>query len=112
MDQVVKTKEDLIRYDGQTVVAVGNYEAIPQPMKGQVKKQLPKDHAVLRLDDGTKVYLEALDSRKSRRREAELEQFNGRRVYVHGTAHEQMPARGQSLIAPCLSDISEIRAAD
>lgn len=81
-------------------------------MKGQVKKELPKDHAVLRLDDGTRVYLEALDSRKSRRSATELKRFNGRRVYVRGKAHKQMPARGASLIAPCLSEISEIREAD
>lgn len=115
MDQesaLVKTKEDLTRLDGQAVVAIGLYEAIPQPMKGQLQKELPKDHAVLRLVDGTKVYLEALDSRRSRRREAELTRFNSRRVYVHGIAHKQMPARGESLIAPCLSEISEIREAE
>lgn len=113
MDQgaLVKMIEDLTRLDGQVVVAVGYYEAIPQPMKGQVQQELPKDHAVLRLDDGTEVFLEALDSRKSRRRATELRRFNGRRVYVRGTAHKQMPARGASLIAPCLSEISEIREA-
>ncbi len=109
---VVRTREDLTRLDGQAVTAIGVYEAIAQPMKGKVKKELPKDHALLRLDDGTRVYLESLDSRKSRRREAELNRFDGRRVYIYGTAHKQMPARGASLIAPCLSDISEIREAE
>ncbi len=105
----VRTKEDVNRLDGQSVVAIGRYEAIAKPMKGKVKKELPKDHAVLRLSDGTRVYLEALDSRRSRRPQAELDQFNGRQVYVAGIAHQQMPARGAGLIAPCLSEISEIR---
>lgn len=109
---LVKTKEDLVRFHGQAVVAIGHYEAIPQPMKGQPKKELPKDHALIRLEDGTAVYLEALDSRKSRRRETELTRFNGRRVYVYGIAHKRMPSRAASLIAPCLSDISEVREAE
>ena len=111
MDQrnLVRTKEDVDRMDGQNVVAIGDYEAIPAPMKGKPKKGLPKDHALLRLVDGTRVYLEPLDSKKSRRPRAELDQFNGQRVHVAGIAHKQMPARGAGLIAPCLSEISEIR---
>lgn len=113
MDQrIVKTKEDLDRFNEQAVIAVGRYEAIPRPVKGQLKKEMPRDHALIHLDDGTEVFLEALDSRKSRRREAELTRFNGRRVYVHGTAHKQMLSRGASVIAPCLSDVSDIREAE
>ena len=115
MDQdrnVITNREDLTRFDGQAVVAIGQYEAVPRPMKGKVTKELPKDHAVLHLSDGTKVYLEALDSKKSRRPKSELTRFNDKRVRVYGTAHTQMPARGASLIAPCLSEISEVREAE
>jgi len=115
MDQdrnVVTNREDLTRLDGQAVVAIGEYEAVVRPVKGKVTKELPKDHALLHLGDGTRVYLEPLDSKKSRRPKSELMQFNGKRVRVYGTAHTQMPARGASLIAPCLSEISEVREAE
>lgn len=108
---LVRNMEDMARLDGQSVVAIGQYEAITKPMKGKPKKELPKDHALLRLGDGTRVYLEALDSNRAQRRQAELDQFNGQQVYVAGIAHKQMPARGAGLIAPCLSEISEIRKA-
>lgn len=103
----VHTFADLKQFDGQLVVAHGIYRAVARPVKGALRSE-PKDRAVLQLDDGTDVYLEPLDSQRSPRAAAELRRFDARRVRVEGTAHQQMPARGQSLIAPCLAGVTLI----
>jgi hypothetical protein len=69
---------------------------------------VPKDQALLKLEDGTRVYLEALDSPKSQRQSKELQRFDGKRVRVRGVVHAIMPSRGQGLLEPCISDVAQI----
>ncbi len=106
-DQVM-TRADLDRFDRRRVTVVGVYRAITQPIKGAHQRDAEKDRAVLQLDDGTEIFLEPLDSLQSRRAAAETREFDGKRVCVEGTAHALMPARGESLVAPCLVEVTSI----
>lgn len=100
--------EDLIRHDGERVEAVGRYRCVARPIRGVVTKPGPADHAAIDLDDGTRVFLEPLDSDRATRPAAERARFDGKTVRVHGIARKRMPARGEGPLAPCLSDITEI----
>jgi hypothetical protein len=103
----VRVAADLRRFEGCAVIAIGAYRAIAMPIKGAAPRG-SKVHAVVVLEDGTEVYIEPLDSPESRRKAAERRKFEGRQVRVHGIAHSVMPARGQGLIAPCLSVVTNI----
>ena len=100
---------DFKALDGRPVIAFGVYRAVALPVKGEQRRERPRDRAVLQLDDGTEVYLEALDARRSRRAPSEARRFDGKRVSVRGIAHALMPSRGQGLVAPCLSDVTSIQ---
>ncbi|MEO1208791.1 MAG: hypothetical protein AAFX78_04530 [Cyanobacteria bacterium J06638_20] len=105
----VRTQEDLSRFHGQQVVAIGRYTALARPTKGVGRKALPKDRAVIQLDDGTRVYLEPLDSPNSQRSSKEIQLFDRKPVRVRGIAYKLMPSKGQSLIAPCIGKVIDIR---
>ncbi len=105
----VRSAIELRQLDQQRVVAIGIYRAIARPIKGIQKREAPRDHAVVRLDDDTDVFLESFDARASHRTKSEVKRFDGKRVRVYGIAHALMPSRGESLIAPCLTDIVDIR---
>jgi len=104
----VQTRADLDRANGQSRFVLGLYRAIPRPTKGIGSRSVPTDRAIVELEDGVNVYLEGLDSPKSRRQPQELRRFDGKRVRVFGIVHSIMPSRGQGLLAPCISDVSEI----
>lgn len=108
----IRTMEDLIRHTGERGDAVGRYRSVERPIPGFVTKPRPADHAVIDLEDGTKVFLEPLDSRKGLRSKAERARFEGKLVRVRGIAHRIMPSRGQSLAAPCMADITDISRVD
>jgi hypothetical protein len=108
----VRTRVELERLDGRVVVAVGVYRAIAQPVKGLVRSESKKDHAVLRLDDGVDVYIEPFHVTASRRSAFELRRFDGKRVRAQGRAHSLMPSPGEGLIAPCLADVTHIEQDD
>jgi hypothetical protein len=105
---VVRTKSEMARSDGKHAVLLGRYRARPRPVKGKVTQSAPEEVGVIELSDGSEVYLEALDSPRSKRPSEELRRFNGQRVRVKGVLHKQMPSIGQSLIAPCISDIEGV----
>src|SRR5215471_10164271 len=94
--------------DGKRLITIGRYCSVPRPIKGVVSKNVPKDRALLELEDGIEVYLEPLDSPKSKRPRKELQQFDGKRVRVLGEVHAIMPSRGEGLLAPCISNVSQI----
>ena len=54
--------------------------AVPRPVKGIVSRNVLNDRALLELEDGANVYLEEIDSPKSKRRPEELRRFDGKRV--------------------------------
>ena len=89
----VRTREELIAASGSSVVAHGRYEARPVPVRGIDPPSHPIDRAVLVLEDGVPVW---------------LERFDGATVCVRGTAHERMPAQGESPLAPCLSGVHDL----
>ena len=60
------------------------------------------------LDEGIAVWLEPLDEPTSVRPADERERFDGIAVSVRGTAHERMPAQGESPLAPCLSGVHDL----
>lgn len=104
----VRTREDLVAASGSPVVAHGRYEARPVPVRGIAPPPRPVDRAVVVLDDGVAVWLEPLDRPESVRAPDELERFDGAAVCVRGTAHERMPAEGESLLAPCLTGVHDL----
>jgi hypothetical protein len=106
--ETARTGLDIARLDGKRAVAVGQYLAIERPIRGVAKKPGPKDRALLELEDGTKVYLEPLDSSESQRPAGELQRFDRKRVRVQGVFHARMPSKGQSLTAPCITDVGEV----
>ena len=106
--EIARTKADVVRLDGKRADAVGNYRAIPRPVKGATSETGAKDRAVLEFDDGARVYLEPLDAPQSVRPADERLSFDGRRVRVRGVLHARMPSEGQSLIAPCISAIESV----
>lgn len=104
----VRTLPELVAASGSPVVAHGRYEAQPVPVRGVAPPPRPADRAVLVLDDGTDVWLEPLDAEASVREADERERLEGKAVRAAGIAHERMPAAGESLVAPCLSDVSSL----
>jgi hypothetical protein len=78
------------------------------PVRGVPARPRPADRAVILLDDRTEVWVEPYDVPAAERPAAERDRFDGRSVRARGTAHRTMPAAGESLVAPCLSDVREI----
>ncbi|MFC5743380.1 hypothetical protein [Dyella tabacisoli] len=108
----VATTVDMASHDGQKVEATGIYWAIPAPRKGPAVAGERKTHAVLELDDGKRVYLEAFGVEQAIRSEDELRRFDGHRVTIVGVAHMIMPSPREGLVAPCLSEVESIVEAD
>lgn len=107
---VVINRRDVSTHDGEDATVIGLYEAVEMPSKvpSSPASPRPKDYARIILADGAVVYLEAYNTPEARRPEAERQQFDLKRVRVNGKLHQRMPARGESLISPCLSEIVEI----
>jgi hypothetical protein len=106
----VRSSGDVKRHDGSRVIAEGRYEAIARPRKGGPASGAPHELAVVVLDDGTRVYLEPIDAESAVRSRDERQRWDGQQVQVAATIHGIMPSRGQSLIAPCLSEVQSISA--
>lgn len=104
----VESAADMARLDGQQAAVHGIYRPRTLPVKGDDGAGRPQDRAVLELADGSEVWLEPLDAVRSQRPAGELRRCDGRNVRVTGTVHAVMPARGQSLLAPCIADISAV----
>ena len=104
----VRTREELVAASGSLVVAHGRYEARSVPVRGIDPPAHPVDRAVIVLEDGLSVWLEPLDARTSVRPPDEQERFAGATVTVRGTAHERMPAQGESPLSPCLSGVHDL----
>jgi hypothetical protein len=107
-ERVIRNIREFEEFDGRYVTVVGKYHSIPKPRKGISSEDVPKDHATLILDDGANIFIEPIDSPKSIRTTEERNQFEARKVYIRGIAHKIMPSSGQSLINPCISDITSI----
>jgi hypothetical protein len=107
----VTTREEFDRADGRAVEAVGVYEAVAKPRKGPPDPSAPRDHAVIVLADGTRVWIEPTHSPSATRSEQERRRLDGRRTRAAGTARRRMPAKGASLIAPCLQDVRSVELA-
>lgn len=108
---VVERLDDLVALDGQPVTACGRYRAIPEPRKGPPAAGAPRDRAVLELSDGEEVFIEPMNFPAALRPADERERFDGKRVCVSGIARKVMPSLGESLIDPCIEQVSDIRDA-
>ena len=95
----IRDRADIERLDGERVHAIGRYEAIAAPVKGDLDPTAERDHAVIVLDDDTAVFLEAVDDPRSARPGDEIDRLDGQRVLVIGRVHRYMPARGATLMA-------------
>jgi hypothetical protein len=104
----VRTREELVAASGSLVVAHGRYEARPVPVRGIAPPPRPVDRAVVVLDDGLAVWLEPLDEDTSLRPADERTRFDGVAVRARGIAHEFMPYKGESPLAPCLSGVHDL----
>ena len=109
---LVRNARDVAEHNGKDATVVGLYRKIEMPSKvpSSPSNPRPEDYAQIVLDDYSVVYLEPYNTREARRPIAEREQFEDRRVRVSGKLYRRMPARGESLIAPCVSEIIEIVA--
>jgi hypothetical protein len=107
-ERLIRSIREFEEFDGRYVTVVGKYRSISKPRKGLSSEDAPKDHATLILDDGANIFIEPIDSPKSIRSTEERNHFEARKVYVRGIAHKIMPSSGQSLINPCISDITSI----
>ncbi len=108
----VTSSKDVSAHDRQRVEAVGIYRAIPMPKKGLVAADEPKQYAFLELEDGTRLYLEAYGVELAVRPVDELQRFDGQQATIVGIVHRIMPSPGAGLVAPCLSQIESVVAAD
>lgn len=108
----VRTLDDVARLDQRRIVLIGLYRAVEAPVKGATPKPRPRDHALIELADGGRVYLEPLDSPAAKRAADEIGRFDGRNVSVRGIIHKIMPTRGQGLLAPCLSEAARLLESD
>jgi hypothetical protein len=108
--RVVMNRQDVAEQEGADVTVIGIYETVEMPSKvpSSPSNPRPKDYARIILADGGVVYLEPYNTPAARRPEGERRQFDLKRVRVAGRIHRSMPARGESLISPCLSEIVEI----
>ena len=88
------------------------YRAIPMPKKGLVAAEARKEYAFLELEDGTRLYLEAYGVEQALRPVDELRRFDGQRAMIVGIVHRIMPSPGAGLVAPCLSQVESVVAAD
>jgi hypothetical protein len=104
----IRERADIERLDGERVSAIGRYVAIPAPVKGDLDPPGERDHAVVVLDDDTQVFLEPIDDPRSARPRDEIDGLDGQVVLVIGRVHRYMPARGATLMAPCLADLETI----
>jgi hypothetical protein len=100
--------EDFLRHNGQPVRLAGRYRSVPAPLRGVRRPDAVADHAMLLLQDGAKVYVEALGSGRARRPDEERAQFEGRDVVMTGIAHATMPMAGSRLDSPCLSNVRQV----
>jgi hypothetical protein len=107
-EPLVRQGTDFAAHDGKRVTAAGRYQSVVAPQKGAAAPDVPKDRALLVLEDGTEIFLEPMDSPKALRSAAERRQLEGKKIHATGTAHRIMPSRGESVIAPCLSDVSAV----
>lgn len=101
---------DIKRHDRSLVIAEGRYHAIARPRKGGPEEGAAHELAVIVLDDETRVHLEPLDSENAVRSREERRRWDGKPVRVTGVIHAIMPSHGQSLVAPCLSEVRGISA--
>lgn len=107
----IRGRADIERHDGERVSAIGRYEAVPRPIKGGVDAAAERDHAVVILDDETRVYLEPIDDPRSVRSRDEIERLDGQVALVIGRVHRYMPGKGETLVAPCLADLEAVEPA-
>jgi hypothetical protein len=108
--ETLRDMEGLKRGDGARAVVHGLYRSIARPLRGFAPNR-PKDHAILELEDGARIFLEAFDSGAARRSADERVRFEGKQVRVQGIVHAVMPAKGESPLAPCVSQIEQIEEA-
>ena len=102
------TRADLDRHDGQPVAVVGSYAAVARPRKGPPDPEAPRDHATVKLADGTRVYLEPIDGATATRSSEERGRCEGKQVRVTGVARRVMPAAGAGLLAPCIEHVRSV----
>jgi hypothetical protein len=105
---LVKSLDALVAHNRERATVLGRYRSIVAPRKGPPLPGAPKDRAVIVLNDGIEVFLEPMDSPNAVRPAEERQQFEGKKVRVTGTAYRIMPSQGESLIAPCICDVSLI----
>lgn len=104
----ITTLGELQAHDGERVIVSGCYQAVALPRQGGSDPEAARERAVVVLDDATQIYLEPLEDPASVRPLDERLRFDTRRVHVHGRIRRWMPSRGEGLLAPCLTEITEI----
>lgn len=97
--------------DGQRVLVLGRYHAVALGQGTRIQN-LKRDHASVRLGDGTEILLEPNWSDSARRDSDELSRFDNHQVEVEGVAHLKSPPPPQPIayiIGPCLSPVFSLR---
>lgn len=107
----VVSGEEIRRYDCQLVNLRGVYRAVVMPSKRPAPRAVPKEYAVLELDDKTEVFIGIYNTAEARRDESELIRFDEKYVSVTGEVYSVMPGVGQAPRKPCISKVSRIEEA-
>jgi hypothetical protein len=108
-----RTMAEFETKDGRLVLVHGIYHALAVQQNPK-QTATPKDHAAVRMSDGTEILLEPNWSEKARRSESERAQFEGVDVVAEGVAHVQSPKPPEEIayvLGPCLSPVHFVRAA-
>ena len=109
---VVFTSGGVDAYDGKRVSVRGIYSLIDARKHAPDEKPVFDGHAVIILEDGTRVTLEPIDSPKAIRPDEEIHSYAGRMVVVTGVLTKlppPQPDHPQDVMMPCLANIEEVR---
>jgi hypothetical protein len=99
-------------HGGERVSVRGIYSLIDSGKHDADQPPVYDGHAVIILEDGTRVLLEPLGSPNSIRPEEEINRFAGRMVVVTGVLTKlppPQPDHPQDAVMPCITKIEEIR---
>lgn len=109
---IIRSMGDIALHANQLVYIEGTYEQQDVRMRKENPSQLYEGHAGIRLSDNYVVFLYPPYDDKAIRDESERKQFSGKSVRVKGTVKPNIPEKGTTLRAPCLTSVDEIVTID
>ncbi len=113
--QLVRTKNDIERLNGQTVKVVGTYRRTYLPVSARPNaKTIPTEKATIVLEDKTEIFIYPLWDERSDRNAEELEKNEGKKVEILGKilaeqGNDPITPQAARIVGPCvIPDKNEI----